>query len=484
MHWMLVSNGGGGQSMETGDMGGCGANWQVFAHELGHQLSLGHSGDSAPAWCPLYPSLTNYAFSYSINGDGNAINFSAGAFRETVLEESKLVERLPYPHERLKFLSGPPFRFSIKDDGNGATLIDWNQNGKFDEQPVVADINYGSATSAGNRRTHDLIGSGPALAYVGDQCLIATLNQIQDAVSIRTYLGEEKWSDRRQAPGTATNDDPILVGGPDVAYLFVRQPQGWGVSRIAPTPDAKIEPAFTLADLPRTDLSAARVNDRILLISRYDDDRLVYHWLDWKDKFVLSAPNELEVRSQVPVGLAQHPGDKRVVMATSMTNSKGGAMCMRVTWLTVRGGKLVAGDTRWTRGEQSGNNCTTRPVVAFNSDGQLFIFHTGWPDANGQMTAWRTRQVGNRQLDEGWHTCLLYDVWTRTRRPVGFADGPKGAIYAFRWDSGDVYEWRNNMLVTAHNGYGIDTEPMRDFNDSEKMSRYGLVHSILWMLPE
>lgn len=485
VHWMVVSPGGGGQSMENGDRGGCGANWQVFTHELGHQLSLSHTGDSAPSWCPLYPSLMNYAFSYSINGDGNAINFSDGAFRETVLEESKLVEHLPYPYEKLKYLAGPPFRFTIKDDGKGGTLIDWNQNGKFDEQPVVADINYGSATSAGTRRTMDLIGAGPALAYAGDQCLMATLSQVQDGVSIRNYLGDEKWGEKRAAPGTATSDDPVIVGGADAAYLFVRQPQGWGVTRIPAAADAKIEPPFTLADLPRADLSGASVDGRVLLVSRFDDDHLKYYWLDWKDnKFSLSGGAELEVRSQVPVGIAQNPGDKRLVMATSMTNSKGGAMCLRATWITIKGDKLVPGDTRWTRGEQSGNNCTTRPVVTFNSDGQLFIFHTGWPDGNGQMTAWRTRQVGNRQLDEGWHTCMLYDVWTRTRRPIAFADGSKGAVYAFRWDSGDVYEWRNNMLVVAHNGYGIDREPMRDFNDSEKMSQYGLVHSILWTNPE
>lgn len=483
-HWMQVTPGGGGQSMETGDMGGCGANWQVFAHELGHQLSLSHTGDSAPAWCPLYPSLMNYAFSYSINGDANAINFSDGSFRETVLQESALVERLPYPFEKVKYLAGPPFRFTLKDDGEKGTLIDWNQNGKFDDKPVVADINYGSATTAGTRRTMDLIGGAPSLAYAGDVCVMATLNQIQSVVSIRTYLGEEKWSEKRDAPGTATGDDPVLVGGKDAAFLFVRQPQGWSVSRILAAADGKIDPPTFLAGLPDGELSGARVNDRTLLVMRASDDRLSYFWLDWKDGFTLSPGDELEVRSQVPVGLAQNPGDKRVAMATSMTNSKGGPRCLRVTWLAIRGDKLVAGDTRWTRGEQSGNNCTTRPIVSYTPDGQLFVFHTGWPDAGGEMTGWRTRQVGNRQLDEGWLTCMLYDVWTRTRRGVAFADGPQGAIYAFRWDAGDVHEWRNNMLVVAHNGYGIDPEPMRDFNDALRISQFGVARSILWMNPD
>jgi hypothetical protein len=97
------------------------------------------------------------------------------------------------------------------------------------------------------------------------------------------------------------------------------------------------------------------------------------------------------------------------------------------------------------------------------------------------MTAWRTRRVANAQLDEGWLTCLLYDVWTRTRRPIAFASGPQGAIYAFRWDAAEAHGMRLNELLVAHNGFGLDREPMRDFDDGEKISKHGLVHSILWM---
>ncbi len=72
VHWMQITPGGGGQAQQTGDMGGAGAHWAAFAHELGHQMSLAHEGDSAAAWCPLYPSLMNYAFNYQLGGDGEA----------------------------------------------------------------------------------------------------------------------------------------------------------------------------------------------------------------------------------------------------------------------------------------------------------------------------------------------------------------------------------------------------------------------------
>ena len=78
----------------------------------------------------------------------------------------------------------------------------------------------------------------------------------------------------------------------------------------------------------------------------------------------------------------------------------------------------------------------------------------------------------------------MYDVWTRSRVGVGFANGPQGAIYAFRWDPGDHRDWKVNTLLLAHNGFGIDPEPMRDFNDGEKISQWGIRQSIMTMIPD
>jgi hypothetical protein len=155
-----------------------------------------------------------------------------------------------------------------------------------------------------------------------------------------------------------------------------------------------------------------------------------------------------------------------------------------VSWLRLEGDRLVHDETRWVRGEASGTSCTTRPAVAFDAAGQLNVFHTGMPQGDGQMGAWRTRRIGNAELDEGWLTCLLYDVWTRTRRPVAFAAGPQGAVYAFRWDAAEAHGMRVNELLVAHDGFGIEREPMRDFDDGAKVRDHGLAHSILWMQPE
>ncbi|MCE9594358.1 MAG: hypothetical protein K8S98_09190 [Planctomycetes bacterium] len=481
LHWMQLTPWGGGQSQETGDMGGAGAGFAVFAHEFGHQLSLSHTGDSGPPWCPLYPSLMNYAFSYSLAGDGNAIRFSDGRFRATTLDEKGVLEKLPYPLPELAYLAAPPFRFTLKENGPNETLIDWNQNGRFDEGPVSADVNYGSSTHCGTRRDGGSTSAAPALAYVGDACFLARVAPEQGSIALVAYKGAEQWGEPRNVPDSATNEDPLLVGTREKGFLFFRRATGWQVVRFdAATLDAPL----AVASLPNVaDLGGGVIGGRLLLVARSDDDALRTFWFEDDGKTAIArAAQSLELRSKVAPGFAAEPGTDRVAMASAMTNSNGTPLCLRVTWYKSSGDALVEAETKWVRGEASGTNCTTRPTVLYDGDAQLNVFHTGMPAGNGLMTGWRTRRIGNLALDEGWLTSLLYDVWTSSRRAVAAANGPQGALYAFRWDADG---WtKNNTILIGHNAFGIDPEPMRDFDDGEKIAKYGLVHSILWMQPE
>jgi hypothetical protein len=482
MHWLQITPWGGGQSGQTADMGGAGNNWAVIAHEFGHQLSLSHEGDSPIPWCPLYPSLMSYAFSYSFDGDGNAIKFSTGEFRETVLDERRLSERLPYRYERVKYLANWPFRFTLKDDGGpdgaGGTLIDWNHNGVFDQEPVEADVNYGGSTNCGIRRNQEQTGSGPALAYVAGVCYLAASDLTRDGVWIKAYQGDEKWSEKRVVTNSASEEDPILVGGAEYGLLFHHHQYGWHVTRL----DAKeVGTPARIPDLPVKPMNACRVGDRVLIVTRNEDDTLEYRWLTFKEndfnKPTVTTMSKLETRSLVTPGLAVDPSDGRLLIVTSMHNSRGGIYGMRVTWAALQGDRLWEQELKWTRGEGSGNGCCSKPVVAFTPGGQLNIFHQGGPDAAGRMIAYRTSRLASAALDEGWLTCMLYDVWTSSRVPVAFAAGPQGAIYSYRWDAGGT----NAMLQTCHNGFGIDTQAMRDFNDGEQVSRWGIRHSKLYL---
>ena len=478
MHWMQVTPWGGGQAQQTGDMGGAGAN--CLAHELGHQLSLSHEGDSAAAWCPLYPSLMNYAFSYSLGGDGNAIRFSDGRFGTIDLCEAALSERLPFAKKDLDYLAAPPFRFTVADDGRGGTLVDWDHDGVFEDGLVTADINYGSSTHGGIRRNHELSGTGPVLAYAGGVCWLALTSQNGDKITLKSYLGGEAWSEPRTVPGATTREEPVLVGGPDRGTILYRTPVGWWAARFD---GAGIDRPFHLPELGSADLSAGSIDGAIMVITRKSDDRLEVRRLSFDPKPRLTSPVTLDVRSQTPPGFALDRVTGKITLATAMPNAAGQAYCLRVTELTPHGERFIEGQTVWVRGALSNTNCTTRPVVAFTPDGRLAIFHTGWINGdNGLMYGYRTIRLGSKTLDEGWLTTLLYDVWTATRAPIGFAAGPQGAIYAFRWDCGPEAE--TNRIMVAHNGWGIDQEPMRDFDDGKKISEWGIIHSILWTNPD
>ncbi len=479
LHWMQVTRGGGGQAQQTGDMGGCGDGFAVFAHEFGHQLSLSHTGDSTPAWCPLYSSLMNYAYNYSLGGSANAVRLSDGRFAALELRERALSERLPFAAESLRFLSSAPYRFALQPDGADATRIDWNHDGVFSETPVTADVNYGGSTSCGERRDLGgvLIGAAPALAYVGERAWLATLDATQARVALREYKGGEAWGEPRSVPDSATTEDPLLVDAWGRGLLLTRRVGGWGANLFD---ELEVKERAEIAGLPDRELSVARVGDRILFVTRSSEGALEAFWLSGADRLEVGAGIPLALTSVVPVGLGVDPKSGDLVIASTATNAKGTSLCLRVSNFHIEGDQLAHVDTRWVRGE-AGARCSTRPIVSFDASGQLHLFHTDPPGIDGQMNFSRTRRIGNAALDDGWLSALLYDVWTRTRRPLAFASGPQGALFAFRWDAAEAHGMRVNGLLVAHNGFGIDDEPMRDFDDGAKVRSHGLAHSILWM---
>jgi len=484
-HWMQVTGlGGGGQAQQLGDEGSAGANHAAFAHELGHQLGLSHTGDSKPVWCPLYPSIMNYAFNYSLGGDGGAIRFSDGRFASVELDESSLDEHLPFPYEELKYLSKGPFHFTLEPDEDRGTRIDWNHNGRFDEEPVAADINYGSSTNAGTRRKLGFIGAGPVLARIGGVIYLATLDQTQATVSLRRYQGDEEWSEPQAVAKSATSFDPAFIGGAESGVLLIRRPRGWWACRITNEGAGALR---RLKQIPEIELSGGRVDGRVLLVGRHSDDTLQTWWLDevaTNDGSVsldVSEGPELELTSETPVAFDVDPIAGQLVVATSMTNVKDKPLCLRVSRFERSGPALAHAGTEWVGGEKAGVASTTRPVLRFTEAGELYIFHTGTPRDDGQMIAYRTKRISNTNLRNGWLTTMLYDVWTRTRRPVAFEIAGDDAVYAFRWDAGDTRAYSINQLLVGHNGLGIDRAPMRDHDDAARMSLWGIRHSILYM---
>ena len=482
--WMQVSNGGGGQSGQLADMGSAGRGAPVFAHELGHQLGLSHTGDCKPDHNPLYTSLMNYAFNYSFDGQGNRVHFSEGALRDVELRENSLLERVPFSIDDVGYLAKGPYYFKLEADGD-ETLVDWNHNGVFETEPVVADINYGYSTHAGERRTHHLVGAGPAMAYVGDTCLLATVDHKQTKTIVRAYFGDEKWSDPVDVPESSTHFQPVLVGGGGKAYLFIRGGTFWRVCTITLDGEkpAVSKPA-TLLDLPLADLSAIAGAGGAKLITRFDTGELSFRKLeDNGGKFKLTEAVPLDLKSSVPPALVDAGDDYITIVGSGDRGDDRFAMYTAEFYADINPGDTMDLTAENWIGRRA-VHATTRPVAIYRGEGdaqQLCIFHTGWPNGRGLWTGYRTIEIGNKSFDGGWLTRRMYDEWTVSRVPLAFADGPQGAMYAFRWDAGDHRDWPTNTMFVGHAGWGIDPEPMRDFDDGKLMREFGIRHSILVM---
>ncbi|WP_314659556.1 zinc-dependent metalloprotease family protein [uncultured Rothia sp.] len=105
----------------------------TFVHELGHNLGLGHGGTDDVNDKPNYLSVMNYR--YQLRGleraDGTKyFSYSTRAYKD--LDETKLDEKTGFGRNAYGFYyNGKP----------AWEAIDFNGNGKIDDEPVEADIN-------------------------------------------------------------------------------------------------------------------------------------------------------------------------------------------------------------------------------------------------------------------------------------------------------------------------------------------------------
>lgn len=534
-HWMSVYNGGGGQSDEMADRGSTGSNalYATFLHEFGHQLGLDHTGNWQPAWCPIYPSLMNYAYSYQLNGKGDDIGYSDGRLSSLILDERKLSEVLPLPPDKLTFLSGPPYHYRMKPtpDGKG-TLIDWNWNGVFGERSVSADINYGYSTSGGLRHTIGKTYTAPVLATNGkgkQERLLLFAGLIPSGTPVPPSDAEvEKRSLAPDFPGRLVvrqwnGADPRSDGPKWGEELPIEASGVIGDASAASLGERTWVAYPTTAGVTLRSLSYSKSDDgtEALKISEampipytvgcsptltlLDGQLALLLWRDEKtpvgmcllrpkgESFEMREPVvSLPFTSRLPVGAiegAKEKGRPSLWVGLSQDQDDKRTYRWQVRRLVLeKDGKIREAKQEWVGGEQGGQRGQSRPVLLWKSDnalkeqsGQLWFLGAG---LFGSKSPWACHYVSIRITDKtvggGWLNRRYYDEWTQSRSAPGACFFKGEMIFASRW-YGNVRGTENDNLFVAFFGRGYESEPMGDKDDIGYIRDVGMSHSIAYV---
>jgi hypothetical protein len=464
-HYIITQRGGGGQSAQMGDMGGCGSDafWATFLHEFGHQIGLDHTGFYPEAWCPLYTSLMNYAYSYGFDGDGNKIHYSNGEFAGVELREDALQEELPFAIDKLRFLEKPPFEFRLREAG-ARTKIDWNRNGIFDEHLVRADINTSYSTGGGERIKVGKSAYGPSLVSCGGKLLLFSVGA-EGKVERRQWVQGNQWSDAQIVAMPPATGEPLALAVGDEPLV------------LAPTADG-VRAAGRAQ--PIEDSAGCAVSGFVL------DGRA--HVLLWKDGSLresvatadgFAAPRPFPAASTMPPGAAIGR-DGRLLVGVGVDQDKNRTS----RWRLLEFAPGADGDwqqvgARWLAGEGAGDAGDKRPNLVMDpGEHQLHWIGTGRVGA-GNGCFYDEVEVGDRTYRDGWLLKRYYDEWTTTRRAVAACWHGDDIALAFTWFGGK--EPAEDDLYVAMSGLGIGKGAMADFDDVAHIANVGLAHSILWL---
>lgn len=481
-HYMVVGPGGGGQSSLWGTMGGCGvrAFYAVFIHEFGHQLGLSHTGGDRPNWCPIYPSLMNYAYSYSLKGKRRQISYSYGRLANHVLREDQLREELPFAYKDVEFLAHSPYRYRLKKQGPKKTLIDWNRNGQFDKGLVQADINCGYSTTAGKRHTLGKTKSAPVLVSVKEQVYLLWLTE-KNSLRARPYKGGVNWGKTEELGQYDCTGEPAGIGFQGQLMLAV--PEKDGVVIVAGTEPKGLKRAYILPKSKGKAVSLAIYGDccyALLWDSKKKDIELLE--LGWKG---VVSRTTLPIKSDIAPGACEDPieGDF-IVGVAGYVNKRSYRWKVARLFKEERAGWMLRSET-WVEGKKGRAAGSLRPLLIFETGanagpgGRLHWLAPGLVSKkNPRSCFYDAMSLGDKKYHSGWLVKRYYDEWTRTRSPLGAVWHKGEVLLAYRWDGGGAK--KNNRLQLGHRGLGIDKEPMSDHNDVEVISKFGLNHSIRW----
>ncbi|CAN5445831.1 hypothetical protein BH11ARM1_BH11ARM1_04700 [soil metagenome] len=504
VHWMQESPNGGGQADQLGDGGGCGGGgWALYAtfiHEFGHQIGLSHEGFYDAAWCPTYPSLMNYAYSYTYEGDIRNVRYSDGRLEDYKINEKDLSEVIPLPYEKLKFLEQAPYRYQLKAAGD-KTLIDWNWNGIFGEEHIRADINYAYSTTAGRRDNVGKTQSAPWLFTSGksayalfsrhglpaDKATDPTVSLTKPgSLIIRKLIQPYKWEDEQVLIKEGITGDPVATSLGD--QMFFGYQTAKGVQLRLGKAQGKLvsvgEPVLLDSDgakVPSFGLVSGR-----LMLALWDPatKRSTYQWWDGK---AFGSPHLFGFLSTISVGIAEDTLKHQVLLGSAFDQDDKRSSRWQLHRYRVSGDLLLESSKEWIEGDKGGSRGNSRCTLLFDADknwgpdGKIYFFGLGLVSEKSPWScAFVAETLGDKTVNSGWRVKRYYDEWTQSRSAPAAALFGDDIIYGYRWADGSQGDG-DNILHVAYRGSGIEPTVMGDFNDIKYMRDFGIRYSLLYM---
>jgi hypothetical protein len=486
-HYMIISSGGGGQSGELADMGGCGdrALYATFLHEFGHQVGLSHSGGQGPGGSPVYTSMMNYSYSYGFNDDYNQIHYSDGALAGLLLDEHKLQERVPVALAKLQFLSKGPYRFHLQADGDG-TFVDWNRNGRFDAGAVVANITDTYGVNGGQRFPLGKSLFAPCLVAHKDQLLLFTVDK-EHHLLWRQNLGDGKWTEPAALANVAPTGDPWAISHGPLLHVFA--PTAAGVVDLAATDASSLAGAapLLLSDSNGCAVSATVFRDRLLALL-WTSPQAPLRCAERAADGSFGAPRELDgLCSEMCAAAAEDllSGELCIAGGSIEKDKDGEHRRWRLTRMAANAdGSFHTVSSVFPGGPKSGWAGNARPVLLCEgndapSPGRLHLIGPGWLAPGGNGCFYEAITIGDANQDAGWRLRRFYDEWTTTRWPLGACWHRGDLALAFGWANTPGEDADGNVHV-SHHGFGLCDGVLSDFDDITAISAVGLSHSLAW----
>lgn len=512
-HWMQLTPWGGGQADQLGDGGGCGGNeWSLYAtfiHEFGHQLGLSHEGFYGAAWCPTYPSMMNYAYSYGYEDDIMKIRYSDGSLKDFVMRETDLDETLPLPYDKVKFLEKSPYHYRLKANG-ATTLIDWNWNGVFGEKHVRADINYSYSTTAGRRDEVDHTWSAPCLVVHGKEAFaiyaqhgIKADGKSDPSVSaekpgwlmLRRLIKPYAWEEPVKIENDGVTGDPVATSFKGELVVATPSVKGISVHWLRTGRKGVTSNVSTMVPAEGTQPSLGVVDGRLILFdwsptSGWVHYRVLSRGHEFSSPSVMLSGDDypVAIKSTVPVSMAVDSATKQVLIGMAQDQDEKRPSRWQIRRFSFeKNGLKAVGSPEWIEGEKGQARGKSRPTLLVDETGttgmkgRLLFFGQGMTSA---QTPWAceyvAQSVADKTVGNGWMVKRYYDEWTQSRSAPAAAWFNGDIIYAYRWVDGSQND-RDNLLHVAYNGTGIEEAAMGDFDDIGYMRDFGIRNSILYL---